>query len=109
MPGTLYHKKLKTFVLIRIDKINYLESSTIVFGTPFVLKPGIIVVLVYRMGVAIMEEILKQILIEMKEIKSNMATKEDIHLLKISLESHHIENIQADDKILSEVKKFMTA
>lgn len=46
------------------------------------------------------DELLKQILSEIKEIKSTMATKDDIQSLTQMMESHRVQDITADEKLL---------
>lgn len=51
-----------------------------------------------------MEEMLKQVLQELKEIKSDMATKRDVQDIKELLHAYHAENIATDDKLLEAVR-----
>lgn len=57
------------------------------------------------------EQFLIQLMSELKEIKSNMTTKEDIKTINIKLDklsekldSYQIENLNADNLLLSEIR-----
>lgn len=57
------------------------------------------------------EQFLLQLMSELKEIKSNMTTKEDIKTINIKLDklsekldSYQIENLNADNLLLSEIR-----
>lgn len=42
---------------------------------------------------------------EMQSMKSEMATKEDVESVKQLIRSHHLENIEADDKIMQRIDR----
>lgn len=57
------------------------------------------------------DELLKQLINEMQDIKANMATKQDVDSIKTKLdklsekiEVQHIENIRADELLLNEIR-----
>ncbi|MGG5253700.1 hypothetical protein ACQYAD_09415 [Neobacillus sp. SM06] len=51
-----------------------------------------------------LNELFLQLMNELKEIKSTMATKEDIRNLSEKLDSYQVENLNADNLLMSQIR-----